>query len=203
MSAAVAFCSDELAYSIIEGHFDAVRDTFVEYRPDGGHQDLRRLKRTRFVIDPAIHNSDRHFAATRDDGLLMMFAPGLAHLQVETLTAIVAHEFGHAADHLYPGAFAWPRAAAGPTAWVGESSALKALAWRSVFGKPDRRSRIEQDDAEPAANWMTAWERRTRDQVEWAADAIAQMVTGISIGYCGPCVLQCFSGGQPRPKGLR
>ena len=47
------------------------------------------------------------------------------------------------------------------------------------------------------------WGDRHPDQVEWSADAIVKAVTGRSLGYCGRCMLQCFSGGKPRPAGLR
>lgn len=60
-----------------------------------------------------------------------------------------------------------------------------------------------------AASWrdpphrLEAWSRRRAEQVEWAADSIAQLVTGRRIEYCGPCMVQCFSGGKGRPAGLR
>ncbi len=169
---------DEVAAVILEPHFDAVRDTFVEFCPEPGKQ-LAKLKRTRFVVDPSVHDTDRHFAMCRDDGLLIRIAPEAAELPLENLVAILSHEFGHAADFAYPGKWVTPLRGAGDVVWLGSRS------------------------DKPARKWRRLWEERNGDQVEWAADAIASTVTGVEIRYCGPCVLQCFSGAQTRPAGLR
>ncbi|MCP4242345.1 MAG: hypothetical protein GY772_17460 [bacterium] len=169
--------SDEVAAAVLEPHFFVVRDMFLDFEAeDGGN--LRRLRRTRMVVDPSVRDSPRHFAACRDDGMLVLLAPAAADLPVENLMAILAHELGHAADFAYPGN--WVTLGPGNEAvWIGE--------------RDDRVAR----------KWRRLWEQRTDDQVEWAADAIAEAVTGVKVEYCGDCMLQCFSGGNQRPPGLR
>lgn len=55
-----------------------------------------------------------------------------------------------------------------------------------------------------ATSTMQQWrELRDRDTVEITADLIAEQVMQARIGYSGPCLLQSFRGGQPRPLGLR
>lgn len=172
--------SEEIAASVILPHFHAVQDVFSSYRPEPGFR-LTRLQRVDFIIDPNLHDKPRHFAATRDDGRLMMFAPQIVDLDVHTFVAILMHEFGHATDFAYPGRWMMPPDGPEKATWICESDV----------------------DTKPFHKWRKIWEDRTRDQVEWAADGIAQSITGKSIGYCGDCVLQCFEGGIPRPKGLR
>jgi hypothetical protein len=169
----------ELAASVVQPHFDAVRDVFLEHTPAPG-ETLGMLARTRFEIDTEIHDSRRHFAATRDDGLLMMFAPGIVDLDLETLAAILAHEFGHATDFLYPARWLTPMDGPGKAAWI-------------PVGTPPKLS----------ARWSKLWKDRTRDQVEWAADGIGEAVTGKPIRYCGNLLLQCFTGTKERPRWLR
>jgi hypothetical protein len=160
------------------------------------------MKAVRFEVVPDAHDTERHFARMRTDGKLMQLAPEVVDLPDETLVAMLAHEFGHAADHAYPGCWSWPKVGAGESVWVGGTDKERAAAWRNIFGKADARSRHANDDAEVAGRWMGAWHRRNEDQVEWTADAIAFAVTGRKIGYCGKCMLQCFSGIE-RPAGLR
>jgi len=192
------------AHSILEGHFDAVRDEFAAFVPPGSTRPLDRLARVRYVMSEDMHDTARHFAATRTDGAFMMFAPQIVDLSVEGMTAIIAHEFGHAADFAYPGCWTWPLTRAGESLWVGDSPAARAAAWRAHFGDPKARSRTARDDELPAAHWMRAWEARTPDSVEWAADGICEAVTGVRPRYCGSCLLQCFHpSGVERPAGLR
>lgn len=166
---------DEIAYAIIEPHYDAVRDEYVEHvLPDGTR--LERLKKTRLLVDASVRDSPRHYAACRDDGLLIVIAPQAADLALESLVALLCHEFGHAADFLYPSRWACTRNR--PAEWLAESAR-----------KMTRHRR----------NWAD----RTDDQIEWDADAIARAVTGRAIQYCGPCRVQCFAGGVARPAGLR
>lgn len=167
----------EVAAAVLEPHFFAVRDAFIDFEVEPG-RNLSRLKRTRMVVDPGVHDSPRHFAQCREDGLLIKLAPEAADLPVETLVAILVHEFGHATDFAYPGN--WVTPARGQDAlWIG-----------------DRTDK-------PARKWRRLWLERSDDQVEWAADAIATSVTGLEVQYCGPCLVQCFSGGKPRPEELR
>ena len=65
--------------------------------------------------------------------------------------------------------------------------------------REDRVVRIEPDKQR-----MKGWRNRDEDTVEITADLIAEQVLGTSIGYRGPCHLQCLGfSGSPRPKGLR
>lgn len=171
---------EEISASVILPHFHAVQDVFADFSPEPGVK-LDRLKKTQFIIDPSVHDKPRHFAATRDDGRLMMFAPGIIDLDIETLIAILTHEFGHAADFTYAGRWISQPSGPGIARWI-EDSDLSRREFRT---------------------WRKLWEDRSRDHVEWAADGIAEAVTGRNIKYCGDCVLQCFHGGIERPKGLR
>jgi hypothetical protein len=192
----------EIAATVIEPYFDAVRDTFAAFEVEPG-KPLARLKRVTFEVTSRAHSSARHFAATYETGLSMMFAPELVERPWETMVAILVHEFGHAADFAYPACWSWPKKQPSEVVWVGESARGRALAWREIYGRSGARSRSSDDDRPPAQNWAFAWQHRDRDQIEWAADAIAEAVTGRPIRYCGDCLLQCFDGGVSRPAGLR
>ncbi len=169
--------SEEIAAAVLEPHFDAVRDVYCQY----GDGELQRLSKVRFVVDKSIHNSPRHFAATRDDGLLMLFAPQFIDLPEETLVAILAHEFGHAADFLFPARFV--------------TTGTKKAIWASD----------DQLDTKQFRGWQRIWEQRNRDQIEQSADSIAYEVTGRPIKYdfVDSCLLQRFNRGMERPLGLR
>lgn len=195
----------EWAHTILEPHFDAVRDQFAAFVPKGATHALTRLSRVRYVMQHDVHDTERHFAGTRTDGRLMVFAPQIVELPFQGAVAVIAHEFGHAADMAYPGAWTWPFDKAGLSYWVGESPAERAIAWRALFGSSRARSRTPHDDADPAVNWAKAWADRTDDQVEWAADGICEAVTGTRPLYGGKCLIQCFTSGcgVERPAGLR
>lgn len=169
----------ELAREIVRPHWDAVRDVYAAFVPDGVTS-LDRVMQIRFDISPERHDSVRHFAACRDDGLHMEFAPQIVDLPVERLVAIFSHEFGHALDFLYPAHWRMPDEGAGKAEWIGQPEATK-------WGR----------------HWAKKWAVRTRDQIEWAADGIAEAVTGKHLTYCGPLMLQCFTCGIERPAGLR
>jgi hypothetical protein len=169
----------EIVRAIMRPHFDAVQDDFVAWRNAATQTHLGRLRKTKFVIDPKMHDTERHFAACRDDGMLIHFAPQIVDLPVETLVAIVAHEFGHAADHAYPAHWLMP-SGPGKAQWLG--------------APPDTKH---------GRRWQRLWRERSRDQIEWAADGIAQAITGRKLGYCGDCLIQCYRGGVERPAGLR
>ena len=192
---------EEAVRSILQPYFDAVKDVFAVFRPPG-HGPLSNLRNVVYEVTPDAHDKERHFARTRTDGRLMQFAPEIVDLPPETLVAIIAHEFGHAADLSHPGCWSWPKSGSGESLWVGKSQSGRSHAWRNIFGKSNAKPRNPSDDKVSASNWMIAWRDRSDDQVEWAADAIAFSVTGIRIGYCGRCMLQCF-GGSERPAGLR
>ena len=180
-----------MAAAVLEPHFDAVRDVFVEFEPEPAFK-LDALRRTRMVVDYKAHDTDRHYAMCRDDGLLIKMAPEAVDLNLKTLTAIIAHEFGHAADFAYPGR--WVPTKGRRAAWIGEGGSWRNGEWRPESGKSGKRIRT----------WQRLWHERDDDQVEWGADSIAYAVTGMKIRYCGPCMLQCFdAAGSARPRGLR
>jgi hypothetical protein len=166
---------DEVAYAVLEPHFDVVRDKFATFEPVPG-QDLSRVRRTRLLVDEQIRDSDRHYAGCRDDGLLIVVAPQAARLPFEQLVAILCHELGHAVDFLYPAR--WLAERDRPAHWVPAGTR-----------KMGRIRRL--------------WSERSDDQVEWSADSIAYAVTGCPIQYCGCNLVQCFDGGVRRPDGLR
>lgn len=65
-----------------------------------------RVRETEILITKRGDNTargGRTVGSTRADGLLMHLSPTLADLPSTTRMAIIAHEFGHAADFLYPG----------------------------------------------------------------------------------------------------
>jgi hypothetical protein len=132
---------------------------------------------TRFAIQD-VHDSPRHFAACREDGGLIVAAPEMVELPEPTVVAILAHEFGHAVDFLHPG--------------------------RYVLGREGAVSRdLETVSEEQRLRWLRAWQQRDNYVVEATADAIASAIYGAPIGYQGPCLLQSFRGGVPRPHHLR
>lgn len=171
----------EIAREIVRPHWDAVRDTYLAFVPPNESEGLVKVADIKFDIDPERHDSVRHFAACRDDGLHMVFAPQIVDLEVDTLVAILAHEFGHAADFLYPAHFRMPDDGPAKAEWIGQPEATK-------WGR----------------HWAKKWATRTRDQIEWAADGIAEAVIGKHLTYCGDLLLQCLCGrGIERPAGLR
>jgi hypothetical protein len=170
----------EIAREVLRPHFDAVRDVYSEFMPHGDSGRLSKVTDIWFEIDPDWHDSERHFAGCLEDGSKMIFAPQIVDLPIDTLVAILAHEFGHAVDFLYPAHWRMQPGGPGKAEWIGDPQSTK-------WGR----------------QWSKQWHKRTDDEVEWAADGIAQAVIGRPIGYCGPCLLQCFSGGVPRPEGLR
>jgi hypothetical protein len=177
----------EVERLILEPHFHAVRDTFASHEPQSDFGKLRELRKTEFLVDPAVHDKSRHYAACREDGKLIVVAPqAVDELDLDTLVAMLAHEFGHAADFAYPGD------------WMllhpGEEN--QCAIW--IQGLDDTR----------AERWRSSlWQGRGRDEIERTADAIAEAVTGRRIMYCGGCNLQCFTGPEVkhrrRPAGLR
>lgn len=177
---------EEIAATVIQPYFDAVKDVFVAFAPDP-EEPLEKLRSTRLVIDERVFDGGRHFAGCRDDGSVIVMAPEASGLPEPTLLAVVSHEFGHAADFAYPAR--WVFAARGqPASWV----------------KLHRnRKRILSEEGRRAADYARSWRDRDPDQIEWSADSIALTVLGKKIQYCGPCLLQCFSGGIERPRGLR
>jgi len=126
-----------------------------------------------------IHDSPRHFAACTIDGdPAIIAAPELAELDPFVVLAVFAHEFGHAVDYLYPGEFT---------------------------RRGDAAVRVRESDYAPKhwRQWLRWWKNRDDDTVEFAADAIAELVLGVRYGYQGPCSIQSFDATAARPRGLR
>jgi len=167
---------DGMAGFIIAPSFDAVRDVFDDAcsRLTGANL----VTEVRLVINPDRHDTERHFAACATSGKRIEIAPEAADLPLETLTAILAHELGHASDFLNPGRWEF----------FGRDKPAK---WVPDGVSPERRKAAQR-----------RWLNRDDDEIEFWADAIAYAITGKKIGYCGPCLLQCFDGIE-RPRGLR
>lgn len=164
--------SIEEAYVVLEPYFEVIR---LEYLAHG----LIRCKRPRLFVAPAMHDSARHYGACKDDGSAILVAPELAEMSEPIVLAILAHEFGHATDFLYPGEFVL-----------------------DVDGPAQRRSKTDVEDKQ-WSKWLKAWHKRDDDVVELTADAIATRVMGVPYGYQGPCLLQSFDAVRARPMGLR
>jgi hypothetical protein len=162
----------EEAFVVLEPYFEVIQS---EYRQAG----LTKVKRTRLYVAPGMHDTPRHYGACRDDGSAILLAPELADMPEPIVLAMIAHEFGHASDFLYPGEF--------------------------VLGKDGpalRRAASEVDDKQ-WSRWLKSWHKRDDDVVELTADAIAHRVMGVAYGYQGPCLLQSFDAVKARPMGLR
>lgn len=170
----------EESYALLYPAFRAVQDTWLEYRtPDGP---LDELKKVKLVVDDAAHDTARHYAFCMESGRSIHLSPRMAHeLPEETVMGILNHEFGHASDFLYPGRFVTALRPGKPAKWIDDD----------LVGLKD------------ALRWQKVWLTRSIDQVEWAADSIAQLATGMEIKYCGSRILQCYSGTKRRPEGLR
>lgn len=201
---AVVLSDSETCASVLQPYFDAAKDVFVEELEKRVLTGRSKLRRTELIVTEEAHDKPRHFAGTNETGSVVIAAPQMADLPDNVILAIFAHELGHAADFAYPASWTWPRARAGEVAYVGSDAESRAVAWRQTFGKAHRTSSTRFDHERPAINWTRAWEERSPDEVEWAADGIAFWVTGRRIGYEGPCMLQSLrSSARPRPKGLR
>lgn len=178
--------NEELAATVIQPYFDAVRDVFAAFSPQPD-ETLEKLRDTRLVIDTRIFDGGRHFAACRDDGTVILLAPEARDLPERTLVPILGHEFGHAADFAYPARWAMIERGK-PAVWLKLAKSRKG---------------ILTEEGRRAADYARIWRDRGQDEIEWSADAIAQAVLKKKIQYCGPCLLQCFKGGVERPRGLR
>ncbi len=84
---------------IVRASAEQVRKIFLAFG-------LARVWETSVLVTAKGDNTakgGRTVGSTRGDGLVMYLSPTLADLPSTTRMAIVAHEFGHAADFLYPG----------------------------------------------------------------------------------------------------
>ncbi len=168
---------------VLRAFYDSVLEAFLAAEPAPGVR-LDRLKRVQVIVDPKVHDTPRHFAATHENGLTMRLAPELAHLAGPKVLGVIAHELGHAADFLYPGHLML----------VAPGQPAR---WREPVGKHSAR-RLE---------W---WYNRSPHEVELTADAVALLMTGALISYAGDCktkdgckLVQTLGAGEPRPEWLR
>lgn len=162
----------EEAHVVLEPYFEVIREDYLDHG-------LKKCKRTRLFVAPYLHDSPRHFAACKDDGSAILIAPELAEAPDSMVLAIMAHEFGHATDFLYPGEFV-----------LGQ-------------GGPAMRRAEKEVEEKQWGKWLKAWHKRDDDVVEFTADAIAERVMGVPYGYHGPCLIQSFDAVRARPMGLR
>ena len=161
--------------------FETIRGLYLRAGAD-------KVSVTKLKVEDWVRDKPRHFAACRTDGSTILLSSELALLPSKNMGAIIAHEFGHAMDYLYPGCFLLTRQG---------TLDVRASGRRSNQGIPKER--------------YAYWENRSDDAVEATADAIAERVLGVKIGYCGPCNLQTLLIGaadergctRPRPTGLR
>lgn len=174
-------CDETLA--VLDPFFTAAREVFVAYEMEW--HSASRMRRVRLECAPEVHDTPRHFAGATEDGRSILVTPELAELPEATVAAILAHEFGHAMDFAYPSVFR-----------LSVDGALVRA--EPADEQPDKRA------SQAAVAAMRQWRDRDEDVVERTADAVAALVTGRSLGYSGPCLLQTFDAGiRPRPRGLR
>lgn len=161
----------EETLAVVEPYFEAVRLAFIGYG-------LRRVEKSKLDASQKVRTSPRHYAATRDDGLLVIVCAELADLPEDEVIGILAHELGHAADYLYPCRY--------------QLAAGELIEWE------------RGDDDRAEYNRAKQWHGRDEELVERTADRIASKVFGRPIQYTGPCMLQSFERGMaPRPALLR
>lgn len=176
----------EAARAVVEAYFAAAQERFEDY--ERRNLGASTLSRVQLMCAPwrELHEqegfTERNFAATSEDGLLVVAAPELAQLPPDTVEAIMAHELGHALDFLHPARYVLVR-----------DELL-------LYPNPVDDDR-EVDRAR--LNRMRQWINRDSDVVEATADEIAAVVMGREIRYAGPCYLQSFETGTRRPAGLR
>ena len=148
-----------------------------------------RCADTKLEVAGWVHDTPRHFAGCRDDGKLVVAAPQLADLPIDNVVAVFSHELGHAVDFLYPTRF---------------QLVIEELREFPGDWDVDIQRRPTADlDAKTLRAVMDQWKNRDEEQIEQLADAIAELVVKKPVTYAGPCLLQTFAGGEPRPVGLR
>jgi hypothetical protein len=171
---------DDEAFLITDAYFIAVRERFEEKE----HElfGAGKTARVRLEVESSWHGMPRAFAGCSETGQLIVVAPEIVELPPATVAGILAHEFGHALDFLYPGVFL-----------LNDDRELAGGAMPTADDKPSARERTAR---------MRRWSSRTSDEVEFTADAVARAVMGQHIGYTGPCLLQTLKRGVRRPAGL-
>jgi hypothetical protein len=167
----------------LEPYFEAAREVYLEFAEARGLS-VAGLRRVKLECGLDMHDTPRHFAGASTDGSRIRLAPHMVDLPEDTVAAIIAHEFGHIVDYLNPAAFVCN---------VEESSLILITEQHEDEKRADktRIARVRQ------------WDARDDHSIELTADLIAQEVIGKRIGYSGPCMLQGFARGVPRPTKLR
>lgn len=170
--------SRDEAHAVLEPYFLVVRERFAPKLP--------KTAKVTLEVAGDVHDTERHFAGW--DGHHVVAAAEMAELPEGTVLAIFSHEFGHATDFLYPGAYVFVD---------GEGLVTMPRA-------PEDTRDLDKRGAQALRARMRWWQDRDDDAIERTADAIAEHIIGKPIGYAGPCMLQSFGGGErPRPRGLR
>ena len=137
------------------------------------NQGLLRLSDLAVIVDPKVHDTDRHFAMCSERADEIRVAPQLADQPYPIIDGILMHEIGHAADFAYKGKL-WAEMNTGGAPLL----MMSRSAWRG-------------------------WKRRTPYVVERHADDLAEAIFSVRIGYVGPLMLQSTEGGvRPRPFGI-
>jgi hypothetical protein len=178
------------ALVIVEPYFRAAQEAFVQHEALHCGAKKPKLARVRLECSPwsKLHEESdfgtRNFAGTTLDGTVIVVAPEVVELPEDTVAAIMAHEFGHAYDFLYPGMFLM--------------SDGELLRFDPIEVDPDNKW-----ERQTAVARARQWRDRSDEEAEQVADAIAGEVLGHPVLYGGPCMLQCFSRGAKRPEGLR
>ena len=153
------------------------------------------------VIDPSAHDNCRHFAGTAQDGSKVIVAPELASMPDATVIAILAHEAGHVVDLSNPGIF-WFRAKES----FYPRDGIKVAQMSAVTNKGNFRIFECLELPQKGFNkHIEDWKERGREEEEQLADALAEWVLGVKIGYVGShsCLVETLGEGVPRPVGLR
>ena len=165
-----------------------------------GHNEPQRV--TRVKVDSKWHDTCRHFAGASQDAKLLIVAPELADMPVATILGSMAHEAGHFVDLANPGRY-WFRRPENVRVRKG-SRAVSVKDLPASF-RDEALFRFEQLPEKGLGKHMNEWAERPSDEVEFTADAIAEVVTGERIGYTGPpgCLVQSLGTGIERPVGLR
>ena len=180
--------TDEEAFAILEPYFVTAKEVFVDGLTKLGLP-TAKVEKVKFDIDGRMHDKPRHFAACETSGRIIYAAAEMVELTDGIVAAIFLHEFGHATDFLLPARFRL------------REDRLEILP--AYKNESDAPSGSEVRALQLASNWIRQWERRSDDDVEITADKIAEKISGRSIGYRGPCMLQHLDQGDPRPRGLR
>jgi hypothetical protein len=173
---------EEEALVIIEPYFEAAREVYGAFYEASG-LDSKGLMKLRLECSPEMHDTPRHFAGASVDGRKIVVAPEIVLLPEDTVAAILAHEFGHITDFLHAGRFVC-------------DVVDRKLGFLREGAEDDYRT------ARTRVARMRQWRSREDHVIEVTADLIAEVVIGKPIGYAGPCLLQGFDRGVPRPPTL-